>query len=107
MLVVEVIKLNRFFYLFMALDATIMMPNGSMDWDKYPKSRKSIRIQQPEILDIITCHTFPGLGGKPLDIALFNSSIFVCTKCFNCDAGPHKQFYCDTCPACACTSPPV
>jgi hypothetical protein len=25
-------------------------------------------------------------------------------KCFNCDACPHKQFYCDTCPACACQS---
>jgi hypothetical protein len=47
-----------------------------MDWHKYPKSRKSIRIQQPETLYIITCHTFPGLGGKTLDIARLDSSIF-------------------------------
>jgi hypothetical protein len=46
-----------------------------MDWHKYPESRKSIRILQPEPLDSIKCHSFPGLGGKTLDIALFNSSI--------------------------------
>ncbi len=74
--VVEVIKLNRIFNLFMTLDATFCESNVSMDWHKYPKSRKSIWIQQPETLYIITCHTFPGLGGKTLDIELFYSSIF-------------------------------
>ncbi len=64
----------------------IVMSNVSMDWHKYPKSRKSIRIQQPATLYIIICHTFPGLGGKTLDIARFASSIFFCAKCFNCDA---------------------
>ena len=33
--------------------------------------------------------------------------IFFCAKGFNWDTGPHKQFYCDTCPVCGCTSPPV
>ncbi len=44
------------------------MSKGSMDWHKYPKSRVSIRIRQPETLDSIKCHTFPELGGKTLDI---------------------------------------
>jgi hypothetical protein len=41
-----------------------------MDWYKYPKSRTSIRIQQPKTLGSIKCNTFPGLGGKTLDILL-------------------------------------
>jgi hypothetical protein len=30
---------------------------------------------QPETLDSIKCHTFPGLGGKTLDILLHNSTL--------------------------------
>jgi hypothetical protein len=35
-----------------------------MDWQKYPKSRMSFRIQQPETLDCIKHSTFSGLGGR-------------------------------------------
>jgi hypothetical protein len=43
---------------------------------------KSIRIRQPETLDSIKCHTFPGMGGRTLDILLhtLNSSIFCVPK---------------------------
>ncbi len=51
-----------------------------MDWQKYPKSRMSIRIQQSETLDSIKCHTFPGLGGRPLDIRLQNSILLFVPK---------------------------
>jgi hypothetical protein len=34
-----------------------------------------IRIRQPETLDSIKCHTFPGLGGKTLDILLHDSTL--------------------------------
>ena len=74
--------------------------NGSMDWHKYPKSRTSIRTGQPETLDSTKCHTFPGFRGKALDILWHASTLqFFCAKCFNWDAGLHKQFYCDTGPA--------
>jgi hypothetical protein len=53
----------------------IAMSNGSMDWHKFPKSRTSIRILQPKTLDSIKCHTFPGLGGKSLDILLHYSPL--------------------------------
>ena len=46
----------------------IATSNGSMDWHKYPKSRTSIRLGQPETLDSIKYHTFPGFRGKTLDI---------------------------------------
>jgi hypothetical protein len=46
-----------------------------MDWQKYPKSRTSIRIRQPETLDSIKCHTFPGIGGQTWDILLRNSTL--------------------------------
>ncbi len=76
MLVVEVIKLNRILDLLMTLDATYCILLRPTDlWIgtnnvKYPKSRTSIRMRQPETLDSIKCHTFPGLGGKALDIEL-------------------------------------
>ena len=53
----------------------IAVSNRFMDCHKYPKSRTSIRIQQPEILDSIKCHTFPGMGGKTLDILLHDSTL--------------------------------
>jgi hypothetical protein len=34
-----------------------------MDWQKYPKSRKSIRIKQTQTLESKECPTFPGMGG--------------------------------------------
>ena len=82
MLVVEVIRLNRILDLLVTLDATYCSSNRFMDWHKYPKSRTSIRIQQPETLDSIKCHTFPGMGGKTLDILLHNSALqfFLCQR---------------------------
>jgi hypothetical protein len=55
-----------------------------MDWQKYPKRRTSIRIRQPETLDSIKCHTFPGMGGRAFDILLhtLTSSICFCAKGF-------------------------
>jgi hypothetical protein len=47
-----------------------------MDWQKYPKSKISIRIGQPETLDSITCHTFPGLGSRAFDILLHYFQFF-------------------------------
>ena len=44
----------------------IVTSNWFMDQQKYPKSRMSIRIWQPETLDSIRCHTFPGMGGRTL-----------------------------------------
>ena len=81
MLVVEVIKLNRILNLLMTLDATYCILRRPTDlWIgtnnvKHPKSRTSIRMQQPETLalDSIKCHTFPGLGGKALDILVHDS----------------------------------
>jgi len=43
-----------------------------MDWQKYPKSRTSIRIRQPETLDSKACHTFPGMGGRTLEEILLH-----------------------------------
>jgi hypothetical protein len=34
-----------------------------MDWEKYPKSRKSIGIKQPKTLESKTFHTSPEMGG--------------------------------------------
>ncbi len=79
-----------------------------MDWQKCPKSKMSIKIRQPKTLDSIKCHTFSGLGSRTLDILLHNSTLqLFCAKGFNWNTCPHKQFYCDTGQACACTSPPV
>ncbi len=81
MLVVEVIKLNRNLNLLMTLDATYCILLRPTDlWVgknnvKYPKSRTSIRMLQPETLDRIKCHTFPGLGGKALDILVYDSTL--------------------------------
>jgi hypothetical protein len=33
-----------------------------MDWQKYPKSRKAIRIKQPQTLESKECPTFPEMG---------------------------------------------
>jgi hypothetical protein len=65
MLVVEVIKLNRIINLFMTLDATYCYVQQIHGLAQIPKSRASIRIQQPETLDSIKCHTFPGLKVTP------------------------------------------
>jgi hypothetical protein len=46
-----------------------------MDWQKYPRSRTSIRIRQPETVDSIKCHTFSGMGGRTLDILLHDSTL--------------------------------
>jgi hypothetical protein len=89
----------------------IVTSNWFMDWQKYPKSRTSIRIRQAETLDSIKCHTFPGMGGRTLvpgmggrtlDILLhalnsshLNSFIVLCN-------GVESGFM-----ACACTSLPV
>ncbi len=81
MLVVEVIKLNRILNLLMTLDVTYCILRRPTDlWIginnvKYPKSRTSIRMRQPETLDSIKCHTFPGLGGKALDILVHDSTL--------------------------------
>ncbi len=44
----------------------IAISKGLMDWQKYPKNRKSITIQQPKTLDSKTCPTFPVMGGGTL-----------------------------------------
>ena len=92
----------------------IATSNWFMDWQKYPKIRTSIRIRQPETLDSIKCHTFPGLGRRTLTfsctIQLFKKfvprvliEIPAHTNSFKvlCN-GVESDFM-----ACACTSPPV
>ncbi len=101
MLVVEVIKLKRILNLLMTVRWHLMlhiaMSNWFMDWQKYLKSKMSIRIQQPERLDSTNCHTFPGSGSRTLDILLHDSTLqFFCAKGFNWDTCPRKQFYCYT-----------
>ncbi len=44
----------------------ITTSNRWMDWQKYPKNRKSIRIQQPKTLDSKTCPVFAVVGGNTL-----------------------------------------
>jgi hypothetical protein len=73
MLVVEVIKLNRILDLLMR---HIVTSNWFKDRQKYPKSRTSIRIWQPETLERIKCHTFPGTGGRTLDILVRTIQLF-------------------------------
>ena len=60
----------------------IASSNWFMDCQKYPKSRTSIRIRQPETLDSIKCHTSPGMGDRTLDILLHDSTLqfFLCQK---------------------------
>ena len=41
----------------------IATSNGSMDWEKYPKSRKSIRMKHPKTLESKTIYTFPEMRG--------------------------------------------
>ncbi len=53
----------------------IATSNRSMDWHKYPKSRMSTRIGQPETLDSTKYHTFPGFRGKTLDILWHNLTL--------------------------------
>ncbi len=36
-------------------------------------------MEQPETLDSITCHTFPGLGGRAFNVLLYNFQFF-CAK---------------------------
>ncbi len=80
MLVVEVIKLNVILNLLMTLDATYCILRRPTDLCigtnnvKYPKCITPIRMRQPETLDSIKCHTFPGLGGKALDILVHYST---------------------------------
>ncbi len=65
----------------------IVTSNGFMDWQKFPNSKRPIRIRQPETLDSIKCPTFPGMAGSTSDIsfARFNCSIFFCANGFNWD----------------------
>ncbi len=120
MLVVEVIKLNRILNLLMILDATywdvqLIISYWFMDRQKYLKSRLSIRIQQPETLESIKCHTFPGMEGRTLDILLHNSTLqlFLVPKVlFEMPAHPNSFIVlCNGVEsdfmACACTNPPV
>ena len=102
MLVVEVIKLNR---------------SGHDTWLRRPTDlwigTNILKVEHWSEYDNLKHWTafnvipFQGWEVKPwtfsYTIRLFN---FWRVKCFNWDAGPQKQFYCDTCPACACTRPP-
>ncbi len=45
-----------------------------MDWKKYPKSRKSIRIKQTQTLESKECPTFSEMGGG-LCATHFDSSV--------------------------------
>jgi hypothetical protein len=76
MLVAEVYKLNRIIYLFMTLDATYCdVPTDLWIGTNILKSRTSIRLGQPETLDSIKYHTFPGFKGKTLDILWHDSTL--------------------------------
>ncbi len=85
-----------------------------MHWQKYPKSRTSIRIRQPETLDSIKWHTFPCMGGRTLDILLhaLNSSKKIVPK--DLIEPAHWNSFIVLCNgfesgfmACVCTSPQV
>jgi hypothetical protein len=88
----------------MTLDATYCILRRPTDlWIgtnnvKYPKSRTSIRMQQPETLalDSIKCHTFPGLGGKALDILVHYSTLqnkIVPSKGFKIEMPAHTNSF--------------
>ena len=57
---VEVIVLAR---IFNQLVLQTVTSNGQMDWQNYPKSRKSIRIKQTQTLESTECPTFPKKRG--------------------------------------------
>jgi hypothetical protein len=65
-----------------------------MDWQKYPKSRMSIKIRQPETLDSIKCHTFPGMGDRTLKDTSRTIQFFFVPKVLIHPGGPLKWFYC-------------
>jgi hypothetical protein len=57
-------------------------------------------MRQPEILDSIKCHTFPGLGGKALDILVHDSTLqnkIVPSKGFKIEMPAHTNQL-DACP---------
>ncbi len=72
----------------------IATSNWFMDWQKYPKSRTSIRIWQPETLDSIKCHTFPGMGDRSLKDTSCTIQFFFVPKVLIHPGGPLKWFYC-------------
>ena len=51
----------------------IATSKGFMEWQNYPRNRKSIRIRQPETLDSKRCPTVPGMGGCIFSIFLHTS----------------------------------
>ena len=58
---VEVIVLAR---ILNQLVLQTVTSNGQMDWQNYPKSRKSIRIKQTQTLESTECPTFPKKKGS-------------------------------------------
>ena len=46
----------------------ILTSNWFVHWQKYPKSKKLIRILQPETLNCIKCPTFPEMGSSLLGL---------------------------------------
>jgi hypothetical protein len=72
----------------------IATSNWFMDWQKYPKSRMSIKIWQPETLDSIKCHTFPGMGDRTLKDTSRTIQFFFVPKVLIHPGGPLKWFYC-------------
>ena len=91
----------------------IATSNGFMDWQKYPKRRKSIRILQPETLDSIKRHTFPVMGGRTLDFPLHYPALqFFFVPNVLIEMPAHTNSFIVLCNglksdfmACACTSP--
>ena len=91
----------------------IATSNGFMDWQKYPKRRKSIRILQPETLDSIKRHTFPVMGGRTLDFPLHDPALqFFFVPNVLIEMPAHTNSFIVLCNnlksdfmACACTSP--
>ena len=59
-----------------------------MDWQKYPKSRKSIRIKQTQTLEIKECPTFPEMGATS-KLSACNSDVEARTRAKTSEsAGP-------------------
>jgi hypothetical protein len=91
----------------------IATSNGFMDWQKYPKRRKSIRILQPETLDSIKWHTFPVMGGRTLDFPLHDPALqFFFVPNVLIEMPAHTNSFIVLCNGlksdfmtCACTSP--
>ncbi len=85
--VVEVIVLTRILDHF-KLMWQIAISDGWMNWQKYPKNGKWIRIQQPKTLESNICLTYPGMGCGTLACILgVASSIFE----NNCRTDPHTM----------------